>query len=86
MSNCSTPLMAKFEEKLSELGLKDTLQADLKVMGLHRDVLKLLRCFEQAKREINGQNAAWHTLEKDILQRYLSWINREKVCYPTTLQ
>ena len=50
----SAPLKAKFEEKLSELGLKDTLQADLKLMGLHRDVLKLLRCFEQAKREING--------------------------------
>ena len=50
----SAPMRAKFEEKLNQLGLKETLQADLKLKGLHRDVLKLLRCFEQAKREING--------------------------------
>ena len=45
----SPAVKARFEEKLLELGMKDTLQADLKLMGLHRDVLKLLRFFEKAK-------------------------------------
>ncbi len=41
----SPDVKAKFDENLAELALKSTLQADLKLMGLHRDVLKLLRCF-----------------------------------------
>ena len=36
-------------------------------MGLHRDVLKLMRCFEEAKREVNGKETSWHTIEIEIL-------------------
>lgn len=42
----SPAIRAKFDEKLDNLGMKDTLKADLKTMGLHRDVLKLIRCYE----------------------------------------
>ena len=42
----SPAIRAKFDENLDNLGLKDTLEADLKTMGPHRDVLKLIRCFE----------------------------------------
>lgn len=34
---------AVFESRLKQLNLKETIRADLKDMGLHRDVLKLLR-------------------------------------------
>lgn len=34
---------------MDELWLKDTLQADLKVDCVHRDVLKLIRAYEKAK-------------------------------------
>lgn len=32
-----------YRQNLEALNLKDTLRADLKIMGLHRDVLKMIR-------------------------------------------
>ena len=55
-------------------------------MGLHRDVLKLMRCFEEAKREVSGQDTAWHQVEIEIVTRYLTWVTRLKEQYPTALQ
>ncbi len=35
--------LPSYRKNLEELNLKDTLRADLKIMGLHRDVLKMIR-------------------------------------------
>lgn len=80
--------MADFEQNLEELdGLKKTLQADLKIMGPHRDVLKLLRSFEQAKVDAGVSQVLdrWDQVEIAVLTRYLNWINAELNRYPTTL-
>ena len=49
-----------------ELNLKPQLEADLKLVALHRDVLKLLRCYASAKYEADHPNeeATWHTVEQ----------------------
>lgn len=38
----------RFESYLEKEWLKQELQADLKLTALHRDVLKLLRCYVKA--------------------------------------
>ena len=75
----NTAIKDKFEEKMKLEGLKETLQADLKLKGLHREVLKLIRCFEIAKAEIALQNVpAWHLIEIQVLSHYLAWIEKQK--------
>ena len=54
-------------------------------MGLHRDVLKLLRCFEQAKAEVSGVELRWDQIETEVVKRYISWITKEKSKYTTRL-
>ena len=66
--------------------MKSTLQADLKLMGLHRDVLKLLRCFEEAKNEAADVTKSWHLTELEAVRLYMSWILKEKAKYPTSLE
>lgn len=57
-------------------------------MGVHRDVLKLIRCFEQAKAEEqkSAQVITWEQVEINVIKRYMSWILNEKNKYPTTLE
>ena len=81
----SPAVRAKLEEKLDAIAMKDVLQADLKQMGLHRDVLKLLRCFEQAKAEVAGRDTQWHEIEQEVVKQYLSWVKKEQQKYPTLL-
>ena len=70
--------MASFYAKMDELGgLKISLQADLKLKGPHRDVLKLLRSFESAKiaagldQDVQDR---WDRIEIAVLSRYLTWL------------
>jgi hypothetical protein len=56
-----------YESNLEKLNLKDTITADLKIISLHRDVLKMLRC--------NYSNPDLKT-EITILNSYLEWLNK----------
>ena len=74
LMSVSPDVKAKFEQKLNENNLKDTLQADLKLMGLHRDVLRLLRCFVTADREVKAAKSgfvrkepSWHEIETECV-------------------
>ena len=76
-----------FADKLMALNLKPQLQADLKQVALHRDVLKLLRCYAAAKYEAthSGEETPWHTIEQEAVEAYCAWIEREQSKYPTSL-
>ena len=63
-------------------------------MGLHRDVLKLLRSYESAKIDakieanytVSGDSeSTWDQIELSVLSRYLTWLNNELSRYPTSL-
>ena len=55
-------------------------------MGLHRDVLKLLRSYELAKVESLGEeDVSWHIVEIEVIKRYMSWITKMKEQYATWL-
>ena len=72
----------KFEELLAELRLKDRLQADLKSTALHRDVLKLIRCFVKA----TNPKDQWHEIEQKVMLSYKTWIQHLQKSYPSTLE
>ena len=63
--------------------MKDTLQADLKAAGLHRDVLTLIRCYEEASAEAAGQEVELLAIETKVVKRYLKWLSKEKDRYST---
>ena len=76
-------LKTLFDAKLAELGMKDTLQADLKASGVHRDVLALIRCYEEAAAEAAGQEVELFSIETKVVKRYLKWLGKEKDRYQT---
>ena len=72
-----------FDAKLAEFNMKDTLQADLKASGLHRDVLTLIRCYVEASAEAAGQEVELLSIETKVVKRYLKWLSKEKDRYST---
>lgn len=56
-----------FQHNLDALNLKDTLRADLKIMGLHRDVLKLIRANQEDTESVLKT-------EITVLQLYYNWL------------
>ena len=74
-----------FEEKLDEFNMKEQLQLDLKVNSLHRDALKMIRSFVEAKNEANSSNMAWNEIESEVVAKYGEWLQTELARYQTTL-
>lgn len=66
-----------YEANLEKLNLKDTITADLKIISLHRDVLKMLRS--------NISNANLKT-EINVLNLYLEWLKKLEMEFETTIE
>ena len=71
----------RFEYYLEKEWLKPELQADLKLTALHRDVLRLLRCYVKAT--IGEKD--WNIVELEVIKKYKVWIKSLIARYPTTL-
>ena len=58
------------------------------MVALHRDVLKLLRCYIQAKYECDhpDEEVLWHVVEQEVVHKYGEWIQRQRKAYPTTVE
>ena len=66
-----------YEANLDKLNLKDTITADLKIISLHRDVLKMLRS--------NISNTNLKT-EINVLNLYLEWLKKLEMEFETTIE
>jgi len=66
-----------YDSNLEKLNLKDTITADLKIISLHRDVLKMLRS--------NISNANLKT-EINVLNLYLEWLKKLEMEFETTIE
>ena len=70
-----------YENELENLWLKPILQADLKSAAVHRDVLKLLRCYVKVK----TLQSDWCEVETEVILKYKEWIKSLIDSYSTTL-
>jgi hypothetical protein len=77
----SSEVAERFEQNLEKEWLKHELQADLKLTALHRDVLKLLRCYIKASSGLQE----WNLVEIEVIKKYKEWIQKLISSYPTTL-